>query len=65
MIVAVHGWLCRNPRPLVRFDRDRREHLGVKDDAVFFVLDLFDRRAVLIAATGLVVPVMCACREAA
>lgn len=65
MVVAVHGWLCCNALPLVRFDLDRLEHLGMKDDTVFLVFDLFDRRAVLIAATGLVVPVMCACREAA
>lgn len=46
-------------------DFDRREHFGVKEDVVFFVLNLKDRRAVLVIAAVSVVPLMCASDGAA
>lgn len=58
MIVAVLGWSCRNVLPVFRLDGDGREHLGVKDDPVLFVLDLLDLRAVFVIAAVLIVPLV-------
>lgn len=69
MIPTIFGrsetFACRFP-PVI-LERDRLEHLGVKDDVVRLVVDLDDRRAVFVIAAVLVVPLMtqCALRIAA